>query len=173
MNRQVSNDEAGSRTLVGTLSETPTDQGFKTKALNLVAAKKDASAAKVNKRTKSQKQFGLVKVDQDHHDRSDLGLAMDLHAIEQQQFHQDHHPAVDLLGVQQDLSLEHQQQPDHHLRQHQQQQVDHTPVIRSKLEQLAYQLQNLNTSDHIQGRFHFSSAWRLNEKTQVRILTFF
>ena len=122
---------------------------------------------------KSQKQFGLVKVDQDHHDRSDLGLAMDLHAIEQQQFHQDHHPAVDLLGVQQGLSLEHQQQPDHHLRQHQQQQVDHTPVIRSKLEQLAYQLQNLNTSDHIQGRFHFSSAWRLNEKTQVRILTFF
>jgi hypothetical protein len=74
---------------------------------------------------------------------------MDLHAIErhlrhqdQDVFHQDHHHTVDLLSVQQGMSLQHQQdlQLLHQEEQQHHQQVDHSPAIRSKLEQVAYQV---------------------------------
>jgi hypothetical protein len=109
---------------------------------------------------------------------------MDLHGVgggqmshgqpEMHVLHQPHQ-TVDLLHVQQhEMPLQQQElQPVHIMQQQQQQQqqqvvtVDHSQAVRAKLEELAYQLHNLNNTDQFQRRIHLAANWRLSEKNQV------
>ena len=62
------------------------------------------------------------------------------------------------------------QQPVHLVQQQQQPVivvVDHSQAVRAKLEELAYQLHNMNNSEQFQRRFHLASNWRLSEKNQA------
>ena len=93
---------------------------------------------------------------------------MDLHSVtgqlpELHVLHQSHQTVdVDLLQQvsQQQLHQELQQQQVVGL-------VDHSQSIRSKLENINYQLHNLSGSGNFQ-RLHLAANWRLSEKNQVR-----
>ncbi len=79
------------------------------------------------------------------------------HELPQQQIHQELQQPV--------LLAQQQQQPVIVV-------VDHSQAVRAKLEDLAYQLHNMNNSEQFQRRFHLASNWRLSEKNQVRFVLY-
>jgi hypothetical protein len=90
----------------------------------------------------------------------------------QPELHVLHQPnqAVDVLQQVSQQQLQQELQPVHVLQVEQGQQVavlvDQSQAIRSKLENIAYQLHSLNNSEPFQ-RLHLASNWRLSEKNQV------
>ena len=102
------------------------------------------------------------------------GQQPDMHGLHQP------HQSIDLLHVQHEMPLQQQQQelqPVQHLLQHPEQPVhqqvgvipvDHSQAVRAKLEDLAYQLHNLNNTEQFQRRIHLAANWRLSDKNQVK-----
>ena len=96
---------------------------------------------------------------------------MDLHSVTGQlpELHVLHQPhqTLDLLQQVSQQQLHQELQPAHVLQQQVVGLADLSQSIRSKLENLNYQLHNLGSSGTFPG-IHLDSNWRLSEKNQVR-----